>query len=219
TVDRLAELASRPNRIDVLPTVTDLVEAAARSGQPERAREPFEWFATWADHIGHSWAAALTERGRALLGPDSDAEAHFARAIELHHEPGDRPFERARTELLFGEWLRRARRRTDARRHLRSALDLFEQLGVTPWADRARTELRAAGDSQGPAARRSQGLSQLTPQELQVIRLAATGMTNRDIGAQLFLSPRTVGYHLYKAYPKLNISTRGELAALNLIAA
>ncbi|WP_041624452.1 helix-turn-helix transcriptional regulator [Stackebrandtia nassauensis] len=219
TVDRLAELANRRNRMDMLPTVTDLVEAASRSGQPERAREPFGWFTAFAEHIDQPWAMALVERGRALLGPDAEAEQHFIRAVEFHNQPGDRPFERARTELLYGEWLRRSRRRSDARGHLRSALDTFERLGVTPWAERARTELRAAGDSQGPAALRPEALSQLTPQELQVVRLAATGMTNRDIGAQLFLSPRTVGYHLYKAYPKLNIASRGELATLDLQAA
>ncbi|MEU4510359.1 LuxR C-terminal-related transcriptional regulator [Nonomuraea wenchangensis] len=120
----------------------------------------------------------------------------------------------ARTELLYGEWLRRQHRRTDARARLRSALDGFERLGARPWADRAATELRATGESLTSRADDHDPLSRLTPQELQVVRLAATGLSNRDIGTQLFLSPRTVGYHLYNAYPKLGITSRGELPGL-----
>lgn len=137
------------------------------------------------------------------------------RAVRLHTE-GGRPFQHARTHLLYGEWLRRSRRPTEARTQLRAALETFERLDATPWADRTRNELRAAGEI---AVRRASAdpLSELTPQELQVVRLAATGATNREIAGQLFLSPRTVGYHLYKAYPKLGVSSRRGLADLDLI--
>ncbi|MFI7424915.1 LuxR C-terminal-related transcriptional regulator [Nonomuraea sp. NPDC049684] len=109
--------------------------------------------------------------------------------------------------------MRRARRRAEARPPLRSALEIFDRLGAAPWAERARAELRATGDS-APAARPADALAALTPQELQVVRLAAAGVSNRDIAAQLFLSHRTVEYHLYKAYPKLGIGSRQELAGL-----
>jgi DNA-binding NarL/FixJ family response regulator len=135
-------------------------------------------------------------------------------ALRLHTQGP--PFDRARTSLLFGEWLRRNKRRTEARHHLRTAADLFQQLGARPWNERVRGELRAAGDSSGHAGQGTDPLTTLTPQELQVARLAASGLSNRDIGAHLFLSPRTISYHLYKAYPKLGISSRGELAHLQL---
>ncbi|MEV4117139.1 helix-turn-helix transcriptional regulator, partial [Nonomuraea sp. NPDC049695] len=130
---------------------------------------------------------------------------------------GGRLCARARSVGLAGVWLRRLRRRADARHQLRSALDIFERLGSRPWADRARAELRAAGERQTGEGRPSEGvLDRLTPQELQIIRMAATGLSNRDIAAQLFLSPRTIGYHLYKAYPKLGVASRAELARLDL---
>ncbi|KAB2342164.1 helix-turn-helix transcriptional regulator [Actinomadura rudentiformis] len=198
-----------------LYTLPDHVEAAARLGRPERAAAALDRFEAWAKAAGVAWAEAVSLRCRALLAPDEEAGRLYARAVEIHHGCG-RPFERARTELLYGEWLRRSGHRSGARRPLRTALEIFERLGAAPWAERARGELRATGETR--PARDSQDaadlLGRLTPQELQVVRLAATGMTNRDIGAQLFLSPRTVGYHLYNAYPKLGVSSRGELASL-----
>ncbi len=118
--------------------------------------------------------------------------------------------------MLYGEWLRRARRAADARTQLRAALALFDQAGAAPWADRARAELRAAGESTMSGTPAPDKLSLLTPQELQVVRLAASGATNRDIAAQLFLSPRTVSHHLYRAFPKLGVTTRTALAHLDL---
>ncbi|MGH3622241.1 MAG: helix-turn-helix transcriptional regulator [Sciscionella sp.] len=153
-----------------------------------------------------------------MLADDSSAQQDYAQAVRLHQEDGGRPFERARTELLYGEWLRRARNQTDARQQLRSACEIFERLGAAPWTDRARTELRATGERRPAQDPVSDLLNRLTPQELQVVRLAAKGLSNRDIGAQMFLSPRTVGYHLYKAYPKLGVTSRSELAALDLTA-
>src|SRR5262249_46225043 len=124
---------------------------------------------------------------------------------------GFQPLERARTELLYGEWLRRNRRRSDAQHRLRSALDIFQRLGAAPWAERAPAGLRTSGQSQAAEGCQHDPLSRLTPQELQVVRLAASGLSNRDIAAQLFLSPRTVAFHLYRAYPKLGVASRHEL--------
>ncbi|MET8910374.1 AAA family ATPase [Micromonospora sp. NPDC004551] len=188
----------------------DQVEAAVRSDQPDRAKEPLDRYLTWARQVRQPASDAIALRCRALVDQD---EAHFVDAARLHASD-DQPYEQARTRLAYGEWLRRARRRADARAELRGALQIFDRLGAELWARRARAELRATGDV--PAAPRKAGdpLSVLTPQEREVVRLAAGGASNRDIGAQLFLSPRTVGYHLYKAFPKLGISSRSQLAAI-----
>lgn len=198
-----------PTGIGVL-CAADQVEAAIRSDQPERAREPLKRYLTWARHVRQPTPDAIALRCRALVDQD---EAHFVDAVRSH-EGDDQPYEEARTRLAYGEWLRRARRRADARVQLRGALEIFDRLGAELWAQRARAELRATGDV--PAAPRKAGdpLSVLTPQEREVVRLAAGGASNRDIGAQLFLSPRTVGYHLYKAFPKLGITSRAQLAAI-----
>ena len=208
-LDRLADVAAGAHRLYSITSLPDLVEASARLGRPDE--NAAIWYDEWASSTGQPWARAVAARCRALL---TDDERSYAEAVDLHRVSDGRPFERARTELLYGEWLRRVRRKADARTHLRSALDLFERLGATPWAARARTELRATGESR--AVPGPDPLSALTPQELQVVRLAAEGLSNRDIGAQLFLSPRTVGYHLYKAYPKLGVASRVELGKLDL---
>jgi ATP/maltotriose-dependent transcriptional regulator MalT len=188
----------------------DLVEAAVRLGRPEAAAEPLDLFETWSRTTGQRWTRALVHRCRALLDGDHD---QFRAALALHEQDG-RPFDEARTQLLYGEWLRREKRKADARAQLRVALETFERLGAAPWAERARTELAATGIT-GRAA--DHGLSVgLTPQELQIVRLAAHGLSNKDIAAQLFLSARTVGHHLYKAYPKLGVASRGELSDLEL---
>ena len=195
----------------------DLVEAAIRSGKTDLAREEQAAFDGWASQVGRQWARAVALRCRALVSADEDGDdagAHYAAAVRLHDGAG-RPFEQARTHLVYGEWLRRNRRRITARDQLSAALDLFEDLGAAGWARRARTELTAAGGRPDQRPARPTGvLAKLTTQEFQVASLAAHGMSNRDIAAQLFLSPRTVGYHLYKAYPKLGVTSRGELAAL-----
>ncbi|GAA1900738.1 ATP-binding protein [Streptantibioticus ferralitis] len=217
-LNRLEPLVGGPMRHHVSATraVPDLVEAAVRLGRPERARQPAERFARWTALTGQPWAEALDLRCRALLADDAaDQEAWYTAALAAHEDPGGpaRPLEQARTALLYGEWLRRGRRKAEARPWLRTAVETFERLGAEPWADRARTELGATGES-APRTRGPGVLAALTPQELQIVRLAARGLSNRDIAAQLFLSPRTVGYHLYKAYPKLGVSSRGELSAL-----
>ncbi|MFJ1934031.1 AAA family ATPase [Kitasatospora sp. NPDC088160] len=210
--DRLHTLTTGPHRHHVSATraVPDLVEAAVRFGTPERSAEPYERFARWSAAADRPWTEALRLRCQALLGPDELAESAYRAALDLH-EGTHRPFEQARTALLYGEWLRRSRRRTDARPHLRAALETFERLAAHPWAARARTELTATGTPAPTTSPTGTPDSPLTPQELQIARLAAQGLTNREIAAQLFLSPRTVAHHLYKAYPKLHITSRTDL--------
>ncbi|WP_407562962.1 ATP-binding protein [Streptomyces sp. 184] len=213
-LDRLEAAWRGPGRhATVLMAATgDLVEAAVRLGRPERAHAPLDRFRRWAEAGGRPWALAVAARCAALLGGGEEA---YRRALRLH-EDGGRPFERARTELLYGEWLRRERRRSEARAPLRAALESFERLDAGPWAERARAELRATGTAVRAArpAARALPADRLTPQELQVARLAAQGLSSRQIGARLFLSPRTVEHHLYKAYPKLGVKSRVELARL-----
>jgi len=188
-----------------LRSIPDLVEAAVRLGQPERAAQPLARFSDWAQRAGVPGIEALAERCHALLEAGEGAEQHYLTALKLH----DGPFEQARTQLLYGAWLRRARRKTDASTQLRAALDSLDGIGAAPWAEQAQAELTAIGAT-APRTDRASSLS-LTPQELQVATLAAQGLSNRDIAAQLFLSPRTVGYHLYKAFPKLGITSRSQL--------
>jgi Bacterial regulatory proteins, luxR family len=172
-------------------TVPDLVEALVRAGQPpETAEAPLERFRR-AGSMNTSERNSLVARCEALLATRSPREA-FAEALALADALS--PFERARTELLYGEWLRRERQRKEARPHLRAAADEFRRLGTRPWQDRAEAELRATGET---ARRREPStLGELTPQELQIAQLAAEGQTNPEIAAQLFLSRRTVEYHL-----------------------
>ncbi|GAA0951201.1 helix-turn-helix transcriptional regulator [Actinocorallia libanotica] len=210
---RFERLTREPMRHHICATrsVPDLVESAVRVGAPERAAEPFARFEAWAEAVRRPWADALVLRCRGLLAADDQAEAFYAAALELHDQDG-RALEYARTALLYGEWLRRARRKAEARGPLNDALEVFDRLGMRPWAERARGELTATGvQSSRPTGGAA---ADLTPQELQISRLAAQGLSNRDIAAQLFLSHRTVGYHLYKAYPKLGIASRGELRDL-----
>jgi ATP/maltotriose-dependent transcriptional regulator MalT len=211
---RLDALISGPARfmVGAVRSAPDHVEAAIRSGHPERAAEPLARFATWAGQMGQPWADALLARCRALAAPDRCAESQYESALRFH-EADPRPFDRARTQLVYGEWLRRLRRKNEARAQLSAALDTFSALEAAPWSDRARAELRAAGAPVLEPAR-PDVFAALTPQEFQIIQLAARGMSNRDIAAQLFLSTRTVAYHLYKAYPKLGIASRNEIPPL-----
>ncbi|MEU6792630.1 LuxR family transcriptional regulator [Nonomuraea wenchangensis] len=195
------------------PTVTwrstpDRVEAALAAGEHEAAAEALAAYEQWVAHAVTDEARALLARCRALLAaPGADAEL-FEEALRRHGEP----MERARTALLYGERLRRAQRPGQARNHLRAALETFERLGAAPWAERARGELRAAGEAARPAADDPETV--LTPQELRIARLVAEGASSKEVAARLFLSPRTVEYHLYKIYPKLGVTSRTELARL-----
>jgi DNA-binding CsgD family transcriptional regulator len=141
-------------------------------------------------------------------GPE--ATAHFDDALGLRTVA--RPFDLARIELLYGEHLRRERKRLDARPHLRAAVEGFERLGAAPWAQRAQTELRASGET--ARKRDPSTLADLTPQELQVGRLVAEGLSNKEVAAQLFLSPRTVEAHLRSVFSKLDVNSRTRLARL-----
>jgi DNA-binding CsgD family transcriptional regulator len=204
----VARYESHPLFVLALP---DAVEAAVRSDRLDEVAEHVDRFRSWVLRFPSPPRHALLARCRALLD-DAGAEHHFSRALEFAHALS--PFDRARCELLYGEWLRRRRRRVDARQHLRAALELFVELCVAPWEARARAELRASGET---ARKRDPSLrDQLTPQELQIARLVATGKSNPEIAAQLFLSPRTIDYHLRKVFAKLEISARAELARVPL---
>jgi len=192
----------------------DRIETAVRVGELDTARAWLAAFERWAECGGAAWARAVVLHVRALLTEDDQAaEQLFETALAVHAE-GSRPFERARTELAYGEFLRRCRRRVDARAHLRTALDGFERLGAMLWAERARVELRASGQTARKRDPSTRG--QLTVQELQIAQFVARGLSNREVAAQLFLSPRTIGFHLRNIFRKLGISSRTQLALLDL---
>ena len=196
-----------------LYAIPDLIDAAVRCGDAETAQHAAANLELAAASATGSWLAASLARCRGLLAEPPEAVKYQQEALRLY-DLGDGAFERARAELELGEALRRAKRRTEARDTLRSALTALEALGARPWADRARRELRALGDT--PATTKIDSLSGLTPQELQIARLVSGGASNREIAGQLFLSPRTVEYHLYKIFPKTGVSSRTELARLVL---
>src|SRR5262249_17899680 len=190
----------------------DLVEACVRTDRMEAATEASAAIEELAQPAAPAWTLALAARCGSLLADGDAAEDECLNAIRLLGER--RPFDVARTSLLLGERLRRNRSPLEARDHLRSALEKFDRLGAAPWADLARAELRATGETT-PAARDPSAAAQLTPQELQVAEFASQGLSNKEIGAQLFLSPRTVEYHLRKVYVKLGIASRTELIRLD----
>jgi DNA-binding CsgD family transcriptional regulator len=192
----------------LFPYQPDLVEAYARLGRPEEANTMLDYFVRQAEAVGRRWALAAAARCRGLLAEPADIDAAFGVAFALHEDVPS-PFERARTQLVYGERLRRANRRRDARPHLRAALEVFDELGARPWHERAAADLRATGEH--VPRREPDDREQLTPQELQIATLVAEGMTNREIGAQIFLSPKTVEYHLTRVYRKLDLHSRAEL--------
>jgi DNA-binding CsgD family transcriptional regulator len=194
-------------------TLPDLVEAAVRAGRPDAVGERLAPYLAWAGSSGAPEARALAARAQALLADGEDADALFRQALEAHATT-DRLLDRARTALLYGEHLRRERRRVDAREPLRRALEAFERLGAPHWAERAGGELRATGET--ARKRDPSTLDRLTQQELQVVRVVSQGATNREAAAQLFISPRTVDHHLRGAFRKLGIGSRGELIRLSL---
>lgn len=185
-----------------------------RSDRPDLARRVTGSLRRWSQRATLPWAQAHLQLCEALLANEDSADEYFRSAMAAGHDT-HRPFNQARTALLWGEWLRRSRRRADARAQLRLAAELFDGLGAQRWAVNARAQLRAVGgvvSSHGQAS----ATILLTPQELQVAQLAAGGLSNKEIGAQLCLSPRTVGYHLYKLFPKLGISARSQLRDMDL---
>ncbi|MFI0352989.1 AAA family ATPase [Actinomadura sp. 9N407] len=198
-----------------LLAIPHFVEAAVRIGRPEIARRALAAFERWAARSQSPGRRALVERCRALLADDDEtAAAHYEEALRLH-EDGESAFELARTALLYGHRLRRGRRPRDARAHLRNAAHIFQRAGAEAWAARARAELRAAGETLEDTERTEAGpLDELTAQQLQIARLVAGGATNREIAAQLVISPRTVDGHLRNIFARLGIRSRIELAHL-----
>lgn len=186
----------------------ELVEALLRLGRAAEAAEIAATHLRAADHKGQPWARARARRCAGLLAADGFDDP-FREALALHEETPDL-FETARTALAYGARLRRAGRRVEAREQLRAALAVFTDLGAEPWADQAATELDLTGERVPP--RPLGGVNALTPQELQVALLLAEGRTTREAAAALFLSPKTVEYHLRKVYTKLGVRSRAELA-------
>jgi DNA-binding CsgD family transcriptional regulator len=187
----------------------ELVEAAARSGDAELAREAVERLAATTQPCGTDFGLGIEARCRALLGV-GPVEDLYHEAIGRLGRAGLRP-DRARAQLLYGEWLRREGRRVDARGQLRTAHDMFADVGMQAFRERAGRELIATGER--VRKRNDDTRGQLTPQEEQIARLARDGLTNSEIGAMLFLSPRTVEWHLRKVFTKLGISSRNGLRA------
>ena len=196
----------------VLPARVDLIEALVRSGDYAEAAGRHSELHPLLAAMGDPLATALDDRAAALVTGGEEAEDHFHAALAAHVLSGE-PFEQARTHMLLGEHLRRNRRRSQARAHLQSAVHAFDGLGAAPWSARASQELRAAGGQPGGAGHEpSDDVSALTPQERAVARAVASGMSNREVAEALFLSTRTVEYHLGNVYRKLAVHGRGALA-------
>jgi DNA-binding CsgD family transcriptional regulator len=193
---------------DVAPD-PDRVEALVRLGRAREADAALRASIERTERTGPTWGKAVGARLRGLVAEDDALDDAFTSALELHRRVDD-AFARARTELVYGERLRRAGRRRDARVQLRAALETFDELGAAPWRERAGAELRATGETL--RRRRPDDGEPLTPQELQVALLVAQGKTNREVGAELFLSHKTVEFHLGRVYRKLSVGSRVGLA-------
>ena len=204
------------DRTDLVPlnwALPELIEAAVRVGDFELAAETDRRLTERSRASGTDWAHGVAARSHALLVDDLRADDFYTEAIErLAHTRV--AVDLARAHLLYGEWLRRQRRGLDARYELRTAHEMFIGFGMEAFAERARVELRASGER--TRKRTVETLDQLTPQELQIARLAAHGSSNREIAAQLFISPSTVEYHLHKAFRKLDVKSRTQLAQRKL---
>jgi DNA-binding CsgD family transcriptional regulator len=189
--------------------IGDIAEAATRGGNAAEARGMVDELGRLAGTAPASWIQLGLRHARAVLAEDDEAERLFQEALSA--KVNRWPFQRARLLLAYGAWLRRQRRVAESRTPLRAARDAFDAVGARAWGERARQELRASGETS--RGRTPEARDQLTPQELQIARMAAEGMTNREIGQQLYLSHRTVGSHLYRLFPKLGISSRAQLSA------
>jgi DNA-binding CsgD family transcriptional regulator/tetratricopeptide (TPR) repeat protein len=190
-------------------TAPELVEALIRTGDTDGAAALLETFAAEAERIGQPYPQAVALRCQGLLAGEDAFEKQFLRALELHALDSN-TFATARTRLAYGERLRRSGRRVDSREQLKQAIDVFDRLDAAPWSTRARNELRATGER--VRHRNHASHEELTPQERQVAVHAAEGKTNREIGSQLFLSPKTIEWHLSHVYRKLGITSRGKLS-------
>jgi hypothetical protein len=183
----------------------ELIEAAVRTGNHALAVDAIERLAEATKANEGDWAMGIFARCQALVSDDETAEVHYRRAVECFSRTVLRP-EHARAHLLYGEWLRRQNRRVDAREQLRGAHDMFSEIGMLAFAERARHELLATGET--VRKRQDDTRNDLTPQEEQIARLALAGRTNPEIGAQLYISARTVEWHLRKVFTKLGITSR-----------
>jgi DNA-binding CsgD family transcriptional regulator/tetratricopeptide (TPR) repeat protein len=186
----------------------ELIEAAVRCGEPKRAADALERLSESTRASGSDWALGIEARSRALLNEGEAAERLYGEAVDRLSRTRVRA-ELGRAHLLFGEWLRRERRRLDARQQLRTAYEMFTWMGAEAFAERAGRELLATGER--ARKRTVETREDLTAQEAQIARLAGDGLSNPEIAARLFISPRTVGYHLTKVFSKLGISSRSEL--------
>jgi DNA-binding CsgD family transcriptional regulator len=206
-----AQLATAsPGTIATPPwAIAELIEVAVRTGKTDLAADAYERLAEMTDASGTDWALGIQARSHALLGEGAEAEDRYREATVRLARTQLRIC-LARAHLLYGEWLRRERRRTDAREQLRTAFDMLDSMGVAAFAERARRELRATGETarkRTVAARNDE----LTAQELQIARLARDGLSNPEIGARLYISAHTVQYHLRKVFAKLGITARSQL--------
>jgi ATP/maltotriose-dependent transcriptional regulator MalT len=211
-------LAAVREAVDVEPsdemgsprTMPELIEAAVGSGEHRLAERALERLAQSTRAAGTDWGLGLEARSRALLSDGDAADGLYREAIERLARTRQR-LQLARAHLLYGEWLRHERRRRDAREQLRTALEMFTSMGTEVFAERTRRELLATGES--IPRRDVETRDDLTPQELQIARLARDGLSNPAIGARLFISQHTVAYHLRKVFSKLGITSRNQLGA------
>jgi DNA-binding CsgD family transcriptional regulator len=200
--------AYQPDQGALIWPAVELIEAASRAEASGAAAATFDRLAEMTSASGTDWALGIQARSQALLTDGDAAEGHYRAAID-HLERTRLRVDLARAHLLYGEWLRRDRRRTDARDHLRTANEMFDAMGTAAFAVRAGRELRAAGGSSNPRVPAPQ--DELTVQEAQIARMAADGLSNPEIATRLFISARTVQYHLRKVFTKLGITSRGQL--------
>jgi DNA-binding CsgD family transcriptional regulator len=211
-IDRYEEVRALARKLDLdhpyLSPLPDLIEALARAGRTEQARELMPEYIAQRASGSSPLPSGRLHRLHGILDED-DFDKHFQRAIGLHRQV--LPFQQARSQLCYGERLRRSRRRLEARAQLRAAIETFDRLDARPWADRGRAELRAAGEA---IADGGIGREQLTPQELQIALLVSEGKSNAETSRALFLSTRTVEFHLSRAYRKLGVASRTELTRL-----
>jgi DNA-binding CsgD family transcriptional regulator len=206
-------------RLPVLARMSaaERIEAAVRAGDLAAARGWTDELALFADATSSPWALATVAFGRALTADEqtdqAGTDAHFRESL-AHHAGAGRPLDAARAQLAYGEWLRRSQRRVDARQHLREAVETFQDLRAEALAARANQELRASGET--ARKRDPSTLVKLTPTELQIARLVSSGLSNKDVAAQCWISPRTVAFHLRNVFAKAGVTSRGELAQLDL---
>jgi DNA-binding CsgD family transcriptional regulator len=207
--ERLTPLIARPFLQVTYQQLPEFVEAGVRSGKPDAVEAAVERLKVFAEVSGTPWIRGVAARSAALLEPESTAEPLYREAI-AHLEGAVVPGDLGRAHLVYGEWLRRMKRRRDARDELRAALAIFEAAGASAFAERARRELHGTGER---VLRHEPGEPDLlTPQEAAIARRAAEGETNAEIGAELFISANTVDYHLRKVFRKLGVSSRRQLA-------